>query len=135
MLLLFAYIVCFAPRLPGLLQALLSWPLHKLEFHISLIKIVCARRINVYNMKHLFRSWLAQVSLTTHTPLAVELALGERLPKIMQHNIIVTLINDLQNHKSNTASPYPSPQWFPITKTGNSSAKRLNYNKTKCPGT
>lgn len=25
----------------------------------------------------------------------------------MQHNIIVTLINDLQNHKSNTVSPSP----------------------------
>lgn len=31
----------------------------------------------------------------------------------MQHNIIVTLINDLQNHKSNTGSPVNG---FPLQK-------------------
>lgn len=118
-------IVCSSPCLVAKgcspLAPSVAWPMHKLEFHISLIKIVCARQINEYT-EHLFQFESHSLSHTT----------GRRLPKIMQHNIIVTLINDLQNHKSNTGFPC---QWFRITKTGNSSAKRLNYNKTKCPGT
>lgn len=71
-----------------LAETLWLWPLAQAEFRISLIKI----------MKHLLGCSLIR---GLHSICIRNMAERRRgAPRIMQHNIIVTLINDLQNNKA-----------------------------------